>query len=78
MTRATNAVRSGAVLGHNLLAFCAGRPLIRWRPPSRAPYLISTGASRALAVWGRWSVEGKWVWRWKDWIDQRFVRKYSA
>lgn len=71
------AVRSGAVLGHNLLAFCAGKRLVRWKPQSRALYLISTGDRRALAVWGRRTVMGRWAWYWKDWIDRRFVRAWA-
>lgn len=68
------AVRAGAVLGHNLLAFCAGKRLLKWQLQSRALYLVSTGDRRGLAVWGRWTAEGRWVWRWKDWIDRRFIR----
>jgi selenide,water dikinase len=70
------AVRSGAVLGHNLVAFCTGQPLTPWRPQSRALYLISTGDRRALAVWGRWTAQGRWVWQWKDRIDRRFVHSW--
>jgi pyridine nucleotide-disulfide oxidoreductase family protein len=72
------AVRSGAVLGHNLLAFCTGKPLASWQPQSRALYLISTGDRRALAVWGRWTAQGRWVWHWKDSIDRRFIRSWPA
>lgn len=70
------AVRSGAVLGHNLLAFCTGKPLAAWQPQSRALYLISTGERRALALWDRWTVHGRWVWHWKDSIDRRFIRSW--
>jgi pyridine nucleotide-disulfide oxidoreductase family protein len=72
------AVRSGAILGRNLLAFCAGKPLTAWQPQSRALYLISTGDRRAIATWGSWSAQGRWVWRWKDWIDRRFIRSWVA
>lgn len=71
------AVRAGAALAHNLVAYCQGTPLLPWRPQSRALYLISAGDRRAVAIWGRWSWQGRWVWRWKDGIDRRFVRSYS-
>lgn len=40
-------------------------------------HLLSCGPRYAVASWGRWSAEGEWVWRWKDWIDRRFIRRFS-
>jgi len=31
-----------------------------------------------VAVYGDYSWEGAWVWRWKDLIDRRFVARYRA
>lgn len=72
------AVRAGPVLAYNLRAAATGGSLQPWTPQRRALYLISTGERYALASWGAWSVGGRWVWRWKDLIDRRFVRQYSA
>jgi selenide,water dikinase len=72
------AVRAGPQLAHNLRAACEGRPLRPWTPQARALYLISTGDRHALATWGRWSWHGDWVWRWKDHIDRRFMRRFGT
>ena len=72
------AVRAGPVLADNLRAHCEGRPLRAWTPPARALALISTGDLHAVAIWGRWSWQGHWVWRWKDQIDRRFVQRFQA
>lgn len=72
------AVRAGPVLARSLRAFCEGRALPSWRPQSRALYLISTGDRHALATWGGWCWSGRWVWRWKDRIDRRFMRRFGA
>jgi len=72
------AVRAGPVLADNLRAACNGTALRPWTPQQRALYLISTGGRHALAAWGTWSFGGRWVWRWKDRIDRRFVRQFAA
>ncbi len=71
------AVRAGAPLARNLLAAASGRPLKAWRPQRRALYLLSAGAYRAIGVWGPLVFEGEWVWRWKQHIDRRFIRRYT-
>jgi selenide,water dikinase len=27
--------------------------------------------------WGGFVAEGAWAWRWKDWIDRRFMSQYD-
>jgi selenide,water dikinase len=71
------AVRAGPVLASNLRAACQGEALQRWTPQAQALYLISTGQRHALAAWGASSFGGSWVWHWKDWIDRRFMRRFS-
>ena len=67
------AVRAGPPLAANLRALCAGAALQPYTPQKRTLYLLSLGEKRAIASWGRWSAEGRWVWRWKDHIDRGFI-----
>jgi selenide,water dikinase len=67
------AVRQGPVLDTNLRARIAGRSLVRYRPQRDFLSLLNLGDGRAVgAKWGV-AVEGRWVFRLKDWIDRRFV-----
>lgn len=72
-----HAVYSGPVLAENLLATMQGGPLQSYLPRSHTLYLLACGSRYAVASWGQWSMEGAWVWRWKDWIDRRFVERFS-
>jgi len=72
------AVRAGPVLATNLRALCEGDSPTNWTPQRRALYLISIGNRWAIASWGGLAVSGAWVWRWKDHIDRRFMRRFNS
>lgn len=71
-----HAVRQGPILAHNLLFANGEQELKRYLPRSRSLALLSTGGHHAVASWGGLAWSGRWVWRWKDHIDRRFMRRY--
>lgn len=71
------AVRMGPPLADNLHRSVLGQSLKTFRPQRRWLALISTGNKHAVASRGALGFWGDWVWRWKDAIDQRFMRNFS-
>jgi selenide,water dikinase len=72
------AVRQAKPLSANLRHSVLGQPLISYRPQREWLALISTGDRHAIASRGRLSWRGDWLWRWKDWIDRRFMDKFQS
>ncbi len=70
------AVRQGPVLAHNLAALLQARPLQDYQPQPRALALLATGDGGALASWAGITAEGRWLGRWKDYLDQSFMRRH--
>jgi selenide,water dikinase len=71
------AVRMGPCLAENLRRAARGEALRPYRPQRQTLALITTGDPHAIAARGPFAAEGGWVWRWKDWIDRRWMRKYQ-
>lgn len=70
------AVRMGPALSRNLRAALGAGEAVAYRPQHRFLALLATADGSAIASWGRWSLRGRWVWRWKDRIDRGFLRRF--
>ena len=71
------AVRQAQPLTDNLRASALGQALVAYQPQRKWLALISTGNRYAVASRGSLGFAGSWVWHWKDWIDRRFMRRFS-
>ena len=76
------AVRMGPALIHNLRAALGANPghnggLMDYQPQHRFLALLATADGSAVASWGPLSAQGRWVLRWKDKIDRRFLQQFQ-
>ncbi|MCQ2002514.1 FAD-dependent oxidoreductase [Rhizobium sp. NRK18] len=73
-----HAVRAAPILAQNLIAALRGEALKPYNLRKRSLYILATGRDSAIASWGKLSVEGRWVWRWKDHIDRSFIDRFKV
>jgi pyridine nucleotide-disulfide oxidoreductase family protein len=69
--------RTGLPLTKNLRAALAGVAPSMYLPQKKTLRLLSCGDQYAIASWGRWSAQGRWLWWLKDRIDRGVIKKYS-
>ena len=71
------AVRQGPALAFNLAAALASQALRAYVPQRRALALLADGQDGALLSWAQLTAEGRWLGRWKDHLDRRFIRRHQ-
>ncbi|MBH88952.1 MAG: selenide, water dikinase SelD [Magnetovibrio sp.] len=72
------AVRQGVALTKNLRRVLLGKRTKPFRPQKSVLALISSGNKFCVANRGSFTLSGNWLWTWKNWIDQRFIKKFSV
>ncbi len=71
------AVREGPPLAKNIRRVLSGAAPVPYKPQRQALYLVTTGERAAIGSRNGLTFGGHWVWRLKDWIDRRFMRKFN-
>lgn len=72
------AVREGPVLWENLQRLSRKLPPLPYEPQSGYLRLLNTGDGQALMEWSVFSFHHRWMWKWKDAIDRRFMKEFQV
>ncbi len=73
-----HAVHAGPVIAANLRAVLSGgEPTRSYTPRAASLYLLSTGNGEAIASYGPFSAQRRWVAMLKAWIDKRWIANYA-
>ncbi len=72
------AVRAGPPLAANIVRRAMGRATLPWTPQSAHLSIIATADGRAIAARGPFTIEGAWVWRWKQRLDRAWMARYRG
>jgi selenide,water dikinase len=71
------AVRQGKPLVDNLHRYFAGQPLRPFHPQRHYLSLLGTADANAIAIWANLTWRSPLLWRWKQWLDRRFMSQFS-
>lgn len=73
------AVRQAPVLLDNLLLKINGdAPLKPFTPQKKFLSILALGEQTAIASWPPFYMSGKWMWRWKRYIDLKFMNQFTC
>ncbi len=70
------AVRQAETLFHNLRAVLLKQPLLDYKPQDGFLSLLALGEKQATGAKSFISFSGRWVWRWKNAIDVKFMNQF--
>ena len=73
-----HAVRQNPILLHNLMAALEGQPLKAYRPQKQCLLALNLGDGSGVLQWRRWVVSGRLAFRFKDWLDRSFMRRFQV
>jgi NADH dehydrogenase FAD-containing subunit len=73
---AANSLEARETLAHNLWATLASQSLKKHHPAKHPSMVLSCGPGHAIARWGRWTMEGGWVWWWRSRQDRAIMAAY--
>ncbi len=71
------AVRQGPILWENLRRKIAGEPVLSFRPQRDFLKLLNLGDGTAIGEYWGCSARSRWLWRWKNAIDSRFMKMHQ-
>ncbi len=71
------AVRQGPVLWDNLQLQMRQQPLKPFQPQKGFLSLLATGDGKAVGEYHGWAFHSRWAWKWKDYIDRKFMQMYQ-
>ena len=71
------AVRQAPLLLQNLIRYVNEEPLRTFRPQRRYLTLLALGHRQATLLYGRFYRTNRLSWYLKQWIDRRFIKKYT-
>ncbi len=72
------AVREGPIITDNIYAALNGEPLRSYRPQGDFLTLLNLGDGTAVGAKWALSFGGRWVMRWKDHIDRKFMHRFQS
>ncbi|MDC1208639.1 selenide, water dikinase SelD [Litorivicinus sp.] len=71
------AVRAGQYLAKALVNRIKSRTVSPFIAQRKWLMILNRGDETGIAIKGRWHAEGRWVFWLKDWIDQRFMKRFQ-
>jgi selenide, water dikinase len=72
------AVKQGRHIGQSIRLVLNGQTPKEFVAKAKQLNILISSADTARLVWGKFSIDGKWPLRLKNWIDQRYIKSFKT